>query len=72
MTSRAQHKTRVSAEFAEKLAIKSDAVVATLAAMTPAQAATYIDNNVTTLAGARTVLKGMAKLMILLARDIQK
>lgn len=72
MISRAQAKAKRVQDAAEKAAINADAFVAAVAAMTPAQVSTYIDNNVTTLAGARQVLKGMGKLMILLARDLQK
>lgn len=51
---------------------KADAQVIALATMTPAQAAQWIETNVTSLATAKDALKVMAKIQCLLARQILK
>ena len=70
MASRHQAKLDAAKEAAELAEIKSDALLAHIATLTPAQAATYIDNQVTTLATAKTVLKAFAKIIVILARKI--
>jgi hypothetical protein len=61
------------AELAEQAAIKaslrSDAAVRALASRSPAQVDAWIDANVTTLAEARSVLKILARILALLARQ---
>jgi len=69
VVSRAQAKVQKAATAAENAALNSDPVLIAIASMTPAQIETYIDANVTTLAGARKVLKGMSKMIARLARN---
>jgi hypothetical protein len=51
-------------------AASADTAVQTLRGMTPAQAATYVENNVNNLADAKALLKTMAKVICVLARRI--
>jgi hypothetical protein len=48
---------------------KADAFVQQFIGMTPAQIEAWIDANVTTVAGARSLFKKMALMLLLLARD---
>ena len=57
-----------AADEAAATEIKADTFVASFIAMTPAQVATYVDNNTATLAAMRTVVKKMAVMLLLLAR----
>ena len=68
--SRHAAKLAAAASSAEHADIKADALIATLKAMSPAQAANYVQTNVTDLASAKTILKAFAKILVLLARDI--
>jgi len=49
---------------------REDAQLAAIAALTPAQAAQWIEDNVTNLAEAKSALKIMAKALCILARRI--
>jgi len=49
---------------------RADATIATLKAMTPAQAATWVTNNVVDLASAKNALIIFAKILCILARRI--
>lgn len=51
-------------------AARADAEVLALAAMTPAEAAAWVDANVTTIATARTALRRMVKVLCILARRL--
>lgn len=55
-------------ELTDRAAVKADAFVAAFIAMTPAQIDAYMDANVTTVAGAKAVMKKLAKIMLPLAR----
>ena len=61
---------RVTKDAADALAAKQDVQLAAIAAMTPAQAAQWIEDNVTTLASAKVALKFMAKAICVLARKL--
>lgn len=61
---------KAAQEAADAQAAREDAAIAAIAAMTPAQAAAYVENNVTNLAEAKAVLKTMAKAICVLARRI--
>lgn len=52
----------------ERSEIVADKFVGQFIAMTPAQVAAYVDGNVTDLASAKTLLKRMAVMMLLMAR----
>lgn len=55
-------------DTADREAVKADDFVARFLAMTPAEVADYVDNNTASLAAARTLLKKMALMLLLLAR----
>lgn len=57
-----------SAEQAIKDGVKSDAFVAQFVAMTPQQVIDYVNANITDLASAKTLLRRMAVMLLLLAR----
>lgn len=57
------------ATLQRKLDAKGDAVLAQLLAATPAQIDTYLTNNVTTMAQARTVLRSLLLAVRALAAD---
>lgn len=58
-----------AADKAARAQIKADAFVAQFIAMTPAEVANYVDNNTANLAAARALLKKMALMLLLLARQ---
>lgn len=68
MTSRAEN--RVSRAAYESMGGRSAARA--ISSMTKAQGDAYVDNNCVDIAGARVVCKELMKLIILLARDLQK
>ena len=49
---------------------RSDALLMQLKAMTPTQAAAWVETNVTNLAQAKVVLKVFAKMLVIVAKDI--
>lgn len=57
------------ARVARRQELRANAVVNAIASATPAQIDTYIDNNVTTLAQARTVLKALAMCVSVLLKE---
>jgi hypothetical protein len=59
---------KLSDEDQAKTAAKADAFVQQFVDMTPAQVAAWFDSNVTDLASARTALKRMALMLLLLAK----
>jgi len=52
--------------------LKADAAIQALRGRTPAQVDAWVESNVTTLAEARTVLKILARIVALLARQMLK
>ena len=70
MPSRHESNIIAAKEAADQADIKADALLAHIATMTTAQAAAYIDNQVTTLASAKNVLKAFAKIIVIMARKI--
>ena len=50
--------------------LKADAVLANLRTKTPAQAAQYVEDNVTDLASAKKFLKVLAKIIVVLAKQL--
>lgn len=75
MTSRAEFRqqrldaaAKAQVDAALKSQARADAFVQQFTAMTPAQVDAYIDANVTTVAGARALLKKMALMLLLIAR----
>ena len=54
----------------DEIAIKANSALKALLTARPAQIETYIDNNVTDLASARTVLKHLAKAVSILGRQL--
>jgi hypothetical protein len=59
---------RIADEDAAKTAAKADAFVQQFVDMTPAQVSAWFDANVTDLASARTAMKRMALMLLLLAK----
>lgn len=57
-----------AADDAAAAEIKADAFVASFIAMTPAQVATYVDNNTANLTAMRALVKKMSVMLLLLAR----
>lgn len=55
---------------ASEAAVKADAFFAQFTGMTPAQLDTYIDNNASNLAGLRTVVKRIAKIVLIMTQRI--
>lgn len=55
---------------ASEATVKADAFFAQFTGMTPAQLDTYIDNNASNLAGLRTVVKRIAKIVLIMAQRI--
>lgn len=53
---------------AERTELKADAWIATFVAMSPAQVSSYVDQNVTDLASAKSVIDNLARMVLLLAR----
>lgn len=56
--------------LAEKNEARGDALIALLATKTPAQAADYINANVTNLTQAKAVLASFAKVLVILSKRI--
>ena len=54
---------------AAKATAKADSFVASFIAMTPTQVDAYVETNVTALAGAKALLKKMALILLVLARQ---
>jgi hypothetical protein len=54
----------------DKAELKADTVFQMLQNATPAQAATYVENNVNSLAEAKDFLKVLAKIVVILAKNI--
>lgn len=61
-------KVQISAAERAKRETKSDAVLTALRGATPAQIEAFIDTQVTDLAGAKRVLKALAKAIVLLTQ----
>ena len=59
---------KLADEDAAKTAAKADAFVQQFVEMTPAEVAAWFDANVTDLASARTAMKRMALMLLLLAK----
>jgi len=59
----------LAAQAAIRAELKADAAVQALRNRTPAECAAWIDANVTDLASARAVLKILARILALLARE---
>ena len=59
----------LDAQGAIRAELKADSAIQALRTRTPAQVDAWIENNVTTLAEARTVLKILARILALLARE---
>lgn len=55
---------------ADRAVVRADALVANLAGKTPAQIDNYIVNNVTDLGSAKTVLRALAQVCGVLARQL--
>jgi len=60
--------TKAEMDRKDEDSVKADAWVQQFVAMTPAEVANYVDNNVSNLADARILLKRMAVMLLLLAR----
>lgn len=56
------------ADEADKAEIKADSFVAAFLGMSPAQVSAYVDNNTTTLAQTRGLIKKMALMLLVLGR----
>jgi len=61
---------KAAQDAADAQEAREDAQLAAIAALTPAQAAQWIEDNVTNLAEAKNALKIMAKALCILARRI--
>lgn len=57
-------------EEKDRQSANADAMVQSFQAMTPTQAAVWIDANVNNLTAAKTVLKAFAKMLVILARKL--
>lgn len=75
MTTRSEFKSAAAAEIARKThladmhaQVKTDPFVANFIAMTPAQLRSYVDANVTDMASARTLLKRLAVMLLVLTQ----
>ena len=66
----ASQAAELASKQADRAAARADALVTALASKTPAQIDTYIVNNVTDLASAKTVLRALAQVVGVLARDL--
>ncbi len=62
---------RATQEQHDELTALSDTLIQALQTKTPAQVATWIDVNVTDLASAKTVLKALAKIIVIVVRRMQ-
>jgi len=62
-------KAELDAQAAIRATLKADAAVQALRNRTPAECAAWIDANVTDIASARAVLKILARILALLARE---
>ena len=65
-------RAEIAAQHAIIATLKADAAVQALRTRTPAQVDAWVDSNVTTLAEARAVLKILARIVALLARQMLK
>lgn len=71
MPSRREAQITAAQDATEKEQLTADTLLQQIKAMTPEQAATYVNNNTATLAQTRIILKTFARALVILARQIK-